>query len=165
MLHRPSAMPACATISATRAVRSIISRGALVRIRSSVIVLPEGRLADLARAAADREGDPAGLVEPALDLSAVDRAHAAPREHVDGLAVDRRCLAVDVLVRLDIDLAPEPADLDRLVGELAGSADRHLGEEMLDVLRIEPHAPVTHLHADAPGNVGAVDAVRRQRQL
>src|SRR5262245_31452346 len=102
MLQRPSAMPASATISVTRAVRSIISRGDLVRMRSSVIVLPERGLAHLVRAPADQERDAASVVEPALDLSAIERAHAAPCEYVQRLAVDRRRLAIDVLVRLEV---------------------------------------------------------------
>src|SRR5262245_33393970 len=121
-------MPPRATTSATRAVRSIISRLAVVRIRSSVIArsaLPPAAIPVVAR---DRERDAPAFAESLLELGAIDPAHSSALERGDGLAIDGGRLAVDVLVRLDVHRAAPPTDLDRLVGELAGDADGHLRE-------------------------------------
>src|SRR5437773_4737324 len=74
-------------------------------------------------------------------------------------------VAIDVAVRLDVDRAAALAHLHRLVGALDGRADRYQREEPLDVLGVEADAAVGRLHADAPRNVRAVDAVDRAAQL
>src|SRR5207245_10720462 len=74
-------------------------------------------------------------------------------------------VAIDVVVRLDVDGAAALAHLHRLVGELDGRADRYQREEPLDVLGVEADAAVGRLHADAPRNVRAVDAVDTPAQL
>src|SRR2546428_6567827 len=172
-LHSPWATFARATISATRAVRSIISRWAVVRMRSSVSIAVSG---PAARARRDREHLRRRVLlardadrHTALVLEGREQkilVHPAgeprPRDRRRRLAIERGRVAVDVPVRLQVDRAAAHADLDRLVDELARSADRHEREQALDVLRAETHAAVAHLHPDPPGDVGPVDAVERQ---
>src|SRR5262249_11877931 len=152
-------------MSATRAVRSTIARLAVVRIRSSVMAGTRrpGRIVLTARY---HERYPAGVPQPDLELLTIDVAFdAVSRELVQRGAEDRGRLTVDVLVRFHVDRAAAAAHLHGLVQKHAGRSDGNLGEEPLDVLGIEPHAAVAHLHAHAPGDVGAVNAVHRHAEL
>src|SRR5262249_6378463 len=139
-LHRPSATLLPATISATRAVRSIICRLAVVCIRSSVMARTRARRRAFI-ATRDHEGHPAGVPDPGFELAAADRVpEAVLLERVAGLAEGRRRLAVDVLVRLHVDGVAPTSYLHGLVGEHPRGSDRHLREEALDVLGVEAHA-------------------------
>ena len=50
--------------------------------------------------------------------------------------------------------------LDRLVDELDAGADRHVIEQVLDVVGAQAHAAAAHPQTDAEGGVGAVDGVQ-----
>src|SRR4029077_20764321 len=134
----------------------------VVRIRRSVIT---GAGSSLSGAAGHGERQAAAVVEAPFEPPGIDAGHPVLAELRHRLAEDRRRLAVDVLVRLDVRRVATSADLDRLVDELPGRADRHSREEVLDAFRVETDAAVAHQHPDAPGDVRAVNAVRRQRQL
>src|SRR5262245_41167669 len=113
----------------------------------------------------DDEREAAALVESVLQSPRIDAGHAVLVELGHRLPEYRRRLSVDVLVRFDVYPVAAPPNFDRLVDELSRRADRDPREEILDVLRVQPDAAVAHLHADAPRDVGAMDAVRRQGQL
>src|SRR5439155_736654 len=96
-----------------------------------------------------------------FSLITIAAVEPRPRDRRRRLAVERGRVAVDVPVRLHVDRAAAHADLDRLIEELARGADRHEREQALDVLGVETHAAVAHLHPDPPRDVRPVDAVER----
>src|SRR5262245_46317620 len=137
-------------MAATWAVRSIISRLALVRTRSSCTVPPypgpagdfivRGPLADRRGFARHRVRHAALLLEGGLQHGRIDPIREpGPRQGGVGLLVESGCVTVDVAVRLDVDHTGTDAGLHRLVGELPRHAGLHEREEVLDVLRVQAH--------------------------
>ncbi len=88
--------------------------------------------------------------------STIRRVRSVSVGGVDRVFLQRR-------MHFDQQLAFVPAPLVRLVHDRDRRADRHHAVERFDVLRIEPHAAVRHLHADARRPVGAVDQVGAAR--
>src|SRR5262249_21599654 len=91
--------------------------------------------------------------------------HAGRFEGRCGIRRHRAAQAIEVGVRLHVDLSVAHTHLDRLVDERPLGADRDHREEVLDVLGIEARAAVADQHADAPRNVRAVDAIGLEREL
>src|SRR5262245_25553006 len=91
--------------------------------------------------------------------------HAGRFEGRGGIRRHRAAQAIEVGVRLHVDLSVSHTNLDRLVDERPLGADRDHREDVLDVLGIEARAAVADQHADAPRNVRAVDAIGLEREL
>src|SRR5947207_5100730 len=150
-------------MSATRAVRSIISRLLFVRSRSAVMRDLRrrdrdglgGRWRGLVGLRRDAHRDAAQILERGEQPITVGTgAEPGALEGDAGLAVERGCIAIDVTVHFDVHRAGPRPHLHRLVDELAGRAARYDREDALDALRVAPHATWPHLHARAPWGGG-----------
>src|SRR5262245_66680390 len=110
----------------------------------------------LSAAPGDDERETAALVEPVLQSPCIDAGHAVLAELGHGLPEYRRRLPVGVLVRFDVHPLAAPPNFDRQVDELSRGADRDPREQILDVLRLQPHPAGAHRHADTPPYGGAM---------